>query len=93
MESDHPNSLGALLFSLILFLSKDSFCSFDSADLQWWYLTDTTTSVHFSKPRTDLVIKQQNHPKMIIESKILPIERENVRQKNKNKHLWEEKKT
>lgn len=28
---------------------------------------------------------------MIIQSEIPPIEKENVRQKNKNKHLWEEK--
>lgn len=59
-----------------------------AADLQRWYLTDTTTSLHFSKPRRDLVIKQQNHPKIIIRSAVPPIERENVRQKNKNKHLW-----
>lgn len=56
--------------------------------LQWWYLMDTTTSLHSIKPRTYLVIKQQNQPKMIIQSEIPPIERDCVRQKNKNKHLW-----
>lgn len=82
------NSLGAIPFFLV-----QSFFSVSliPADLHWWCLTHTT-SLDFSKLRTDLLIKQQNHPKIIIESEIPPIERQNVRQKNKNKHLWGEKK-
>lgn len=47
------------------------------------HLTEAT-SLH----STYSVIKQENQPKMIIQSEIPPIERDNVRQKNRNKHLW-----
>lgn len=72
-----------------LILNKDFLCvvPWVPAVLQWSYLTDAA-SLRSIKPRTYSVIKQQNHPKMITQSEIPPIERENVRQKNRNKHLW-----
>lgn len=63
------------------------------ADLQWWCLTGTTSSLHLSKPWTDLVIKQQNHPKMIIQPEVPPIEGECETKEQKQTPLGKKKNT